>query len=147
MLHGPQVGIFDLSFSVPSECADRVARGDADLGILPVAEIQRLRLPYLTDVGIACTGTVRSILLITKVPPDQIRTLAADSSSRTSVMLARVVLALKYGSRPEIRTLPPRMEDMLEDCDAALIIGDPALQIKPIRFRMRLSTWARSGRT
>src|SRR5215217_7874687 len=70
MLHGPQAGVFDLSFSVPSECADRVARGDADLGILPVAEIQRLALPYLSDVGIACTGAVRSILLITKVPPE-----------------------------------------------------------------------------
>ena len=131
MLHGPQAGIFDLSFSVPSECADRVARGDADLGILPVAEIQRLGLPYLSDVGIACTGAVRSILLITKVVPDQIRTLAADSSSRTSVMLARVILALKYGARPGIRTLPPSMTNMLEDCDAALIIGDPALQIEP----------------
>jgi predicted solute-binding protein len=131
MLHGPQAGIFDLSFSVPSECADRVARGDADLGILPVAEIQRLGLPYLSDVGIACTGAVRSILLITKVPPHQIRTLAADSSSRTSVMLARIVLAVKYGCRPEIRTLPPQMNDMLAECDAALIIGDPALRIEP----------------
>jgi chorismate dehydratase len=131
MLHGPQAGVFDLSFSVPSECADRVARGDADLGILPVAEIERLGLPYLPDVGIACTGPVRSILLITKVPPEQIRTLAADSSSRTSVMLAKVVLALKYNCRPEVRTLPPRMENMLEECDAALIIGDPALRIEP----------------
>jgi predicted solute-binding protein len=131
MLHGPQTGTFGLSFSVPSECADRVARGDADLGILPVAEIQRLGLPYLSDVGIACSGAVRSILLITKTAPEKIRTLAADSSSRTSVMLARVLLERKYGCRPNIRTLAPRMEFMLGECDAALIIGDPALQIEP----------------
>src|SRR5687767_8455141 len=77
MLHGPQVDVFDLSFSVPSECADRVARGDADLGILPVAEIHRLGLPYLRDVGIACTGAVRSILLVSRTAPENIRTLAA----------------------------------------------------------------------
>lgn len=131
MLYGRQAGAFDLTFSVPSECADRVARGDADLGILPVAEVQRLTLPYMTEVGIACTGAVRSILLISKTPFEQIRTLAADSSSRTSVMLARVILARKYGCRPEIRTLAPTLDRMLQDCDAALIIGDPALRIEP----------------
>ena len=66
MLHGEERDIFDLSFSVPSECADRVAAGQADLGILPVAEIQRLSLPCFREVGIACRGPVRSILLISK---------------------------------------------------------------------------------
>jgi chorismate dehydratase len=131
MLHGSQSAVFDLSFAVPSECADRVARGDADLGILPVAEIQRLGLPYLPDVGIACTGTVRSILLVTKVPPAEIRTLAGDVSSRTSVMLARVLLARRYGNYPEIRTIAPDLQTMLTECDAALIIGDPALRTEP----------------
>jgi chorismate dehydratase len=131
MLHGSQSAVFDLSFAVPSECADRVARGEADLGILPVAEIQRLDLPYLPDVGIACTGAVRSILLVTKVPPAEIRTLAGDSSSRTSVMLARVVLARRYGIYPGLRTIAPDLETMLADCDAALIIGDPALRTEP----------------
>ena len=62
MLHGSERGIFDLSFSVPSECADRVASGEADLGILPVAEIQRLALPYFREVGIASRGPVRGFL-------------------------------------------------------------------------------------
>jgi chorismate dehydratase len=131
MLHGEQRDIFDLSFSVPSECADRVAAGQADLGILPVAEIQRLNLPYFREVGIACRGPVRSILLISKTKPEEIRTLAADSSSRTSVMLTRVVLDRKFGSRPEIRTMAPDLPSMLEAADAALIIGDPALRIEP----------------
>jgi chorismate dehydratase len=131
MLHGNERGIFDLSFSVPSECADRVASGQADLGILPVAEIQRLGLPYFREVGIACRGPVRSILLISKTKPQEIRTLAADSSSRTSVMLARVLLERKYGSRPAIRTMGPDVAKMLDAADAALIIGDPALRIEP----------------
>jgi predicted solute-binding protein len=131
MLHGPQQDVFEVEFAVPSECADRVARGDADLGILPVAEIQRLGLPCFPETGIACTGAVRSILLITKVAPERIGRLAVDSSSRTSVMLTRVVLAEKYGCRPEVVTQAPDMETMLDSADAALIIGDPALRIEP----------------
>jgi predicted solute-binding protein len=131
MTHGPEKNLFDLSFSVPSECADRVARGDADIGIIPVAEIQRLQLPYLRDVGIACRGAVRTILLISKKRPEEIRTLAADSSSRTSVMLTRIVLKRKYGCVPQIRTQRPDLPAMLAAADAALIIGDPALQIEP----------------
>ena len=131
MTNGPQRNAFDLTFEVPSLCADLVASGDADLGIVPVAEIQRLGLPYLPDVGIACRGPVRSILLISKTRPEKIRTLAADSSSRTSVMLTRVVLECKYGCRPDIVTLAPDLQSMLQHCDAALIIGDPALKLDP----------------
>jgi predicted solute-binding protein len=131
MLHGEQRDLFDLSFAVPSDCADLVASGQADLGILPVAEIQRLKLPFFRDVGIGCRGPVRSILLISKTKPQDIRTLAADSSSRTSVMLTRVVLDHKYACRPSIRTMPPDPDTMLAEADAALIIGDPALRIEP----------------
>lgn len=134
MLHGQEKDIFDLTFSVPSVCADGVARGDVDLGIIPVAEIQRLGLPYFRDVGIACRGPVRTILLISKIEPSKIRTLAADSSSRTSVMLARIILARKYGCRPEIRIAAPDLDLMLEGSDAALIIGDPALRLEPLNL-------------
>lgn len=131
MLHGREKDLFELSFSVPSACADRVTAGDADLGIVPVAEIARHRWSYFRDAGIACNGPVRTILLITKTPPAAIRTLAADSSSRTSVMLTRIILERRYGCRPKILTRAPNLEAMLAEADAALIIGDPALRIEP----------------
>src|SRR5688572_30479547 len=84
MLHGEQKGAFDLSFSVPSVCADRLASGEVDIGIVPCAELPRLGMEIIPDVGIACRGAVRSILLISKVDPRRIATLASDSSSRTS---------------------------------------------------------------
>ncbi|MBI3282150.1 MAG: menaquinone biosynthesis protein [Acidobacteria bacterium] len=130
-LHGPQRGIFDLDFCVPSECADRILAGTADIGILPSIEIPRLGLEAVRGAGIACRGAVRSILLISKVPPARIRTLAADASSRTSVMLARIVLARRYDTEPELITMPPDLASMLEAADAALIIGDPALRTDP----------------
>lgn len=130
-LHGPQQGAVELSFSVPAVCADKLASGDADFGIVPCAELPRLNAVPLRDVGIACRGPVRSILLVSKVPPASIRKLAADSSSRTSVRLTRIVLEQKYGCRPEVTRAAPDLDRMLADADAALIIGDPALRLDP----------------
>ncbi|HUS07559.1 MAG TPA: menaquinone biosynthesis protein [Bryobacteraceae bacterium] len=132
MLRGPQKGIFDLSFSVPAECANRLSDGRAQIGIVPCAEIPRLGLDILPGTGIASDGPVRSILLISKVPFSQIRQLAVDSSSRTSVILARIVLSRKYGAEPALTKMPPDLPSMLEAADAALIIGDPALHLDPL---------------
>jgi predicted solute-binding protein len=129
MLHGPQRGLFDVQFCLPSECALRMAGGSADIGILPSIELERQDLAMIPGTGIACRGAVRSILLVTKVPPGKIRTLAADSSSRTSVELARVVLERRYGAAPRVEAFPPDLAPMLETHDAALVIGDPALRL------------------
>jgi predicted solute-binding protein len=134
MLHGPQRQRFDLSFCIPSECADRLAAGAADIGIVPSVEVARQRLAIIPGSGIACRGAVRSILLVTKVRPERIRTLAADASSRSSVMLARIVLARRYAAEPRVVSMAPDLGAMLDAADAALIIGDPALRIDPARL-------------
>jgi predicted solute-binding protein len=128
-LRGAQQGMADLEFSVPSECGRRVESGQADLGIVPVVEMQRQGLIAVPGTGIACHGAVRSILLVSKTPLDRIRTLAVDSGSRTSVMLARVVLKHKHGCEPEIAVVDPDLDRMLEAADAALLIGDAALRL------------------
>ena len=130
--HSPALrGVFDVRYELPSVCADQVARGEADIGILPVMEMARQKLEYFPETGIACRGAVRSILLISKVPFARIRTLAADAGSRTSVMLARVILAERYGADPKVSAHPADLEAMLEAADAALIIGDAALHLEP----------------
>ena len=134
MLHGPQRSLFNLSFAIPSQCADRLAAATAEIGIVPSIEVARQGLEIIPGTGIACRGPVRSILLVTQAPPDRIRTLAADSSSRSSVMLARIVLARRYGVEPRIRSMSPHLPAMLQAADAALIIGDPALRLDPQRL-------------
>lgn len=129
--HGPQQDLFEFRFDLPVLCAAAVGNGDADIGLVPCAELDPLGLDFLPELGIACDGPVRSILLISKRPFDQIRSLAADSSSRTSVKLARIILAECYGCRPEITRQRPQLDEMLAECDAALIIGDPALHLEP----------------
>ncbi len=134
MLHGPERDLFDLDFAIPAVCADRLASGAADIGIIPSFELTRQDLEVIPGAGIASHGAVRSILLISHRPAAEIRTLAADASSRTSVELARVILRQKYGAAPRIFAQEPDLAAMLRQADAALIIGDPALRIDPDRL-------------
>jgi chorismate dehydratase len=131
MLHGPQRGLFDLDFQIPAKCADQVASGAADIGIIPCFELTRQELEIIPGTGIACHGPVRSILLVSAHPASQIKRLAVDSSSRTSVELARVLLSRRFAVEPEFIPHVPDLDAMLRIADAALIIGDPALRIEP----------------
>jgi predicted solute-binding protein len=132
MLHGAQRGLFDLEFRVPAECADRLASGAADIGIVPSFELTRINLEVIRGAGIGCHGPVRSILLVSTRPAAAIRTVAVDASSRTSVQLARVILERKFGASPVTIAHPPDLAAMLRLADAALIIGDPALRLNPV---------------
>jgi predicted solute-binding protein len=130
-MHGPRQGLFKLTFRVPSLCAELVASGAADIGNIPAIELSRQNLEMVPGLGVAARGAVRSILLISKCPLPEIRTLAADSSSRTSVALTRIILSRRYGADPVIQPHAPDLAAMLERNDAALIIGDPALRLDP----------------
>jgi chorismate dehydratase len=131
MVRGEEQGAVDLSFSFPSVCAAEVAEGVTEVGLVPVAEIGRQGLEIVADLGIVAHGAVRSILLISRVPWAKIRSLAADSSSRTSVQLAKIVLRERFGVEPVITEESPEWWEMLSHSDAALVIGDPALRIEP----------------
>jgi chorismate dehydratase len=134
MQRGRQQGLFDLEFRLPAECADRMASGAADIGIVPCFELSRQALDVIPGAGIACHGPVRSILLVSRRPAKEIRRLAVDSSSRTSVQLARVILERRYGAEYTAIPHPPDLDAMLRVADAALIIGDPALRLDPERL-------------
>jgi len=131
MLHGEERNAVDLSFSIPSVCAERLEEGIIDVGLVPVAEIARQNLEIVPGVGITCLGAVRSILLFSRTPWTRVRTLAADASSRSSVQLARVILRERFGVEPDITPQVPVLNEMLSGADAALVIGDPALRLRP----------------
>jgi chorismate dehydratase len=128
-LHGGQQGVFDLSFSVPSRCADALEKNQADIGLLPAIEYQMQPdlaiVPYL---ALASKRKVKSVLLISQVPLDKISSLAADQSSRTSLALLKIIFLEKTGNLPELVSCPPNFPQMMDTHDAALIIGDQALK-------------------
>jgi chorismate dehydratase len=124
---------FDLRYDVPSECARLLHDGSIDVGLIPSIEYLRGPGPYALVPGPAVTsrGPVASVALYTRVEPRDIRSVAMDSSSRTSVALATVMVHRLFGVAPETVSMPPDLESMLARADAALIIGDIALFLNP----------------
>lgn len=132
LLHGPQQDLFDVQASLPAECAEALRSGEADIGLVPVIEIARQPdLLALNGCSIACTGAVRSILLVSTKPLREVETIAADTGSRTSVAMTQVLFSQRCGRSPQILPHSPDLGPMLDAADAALIIGDPALRIDP----------------
>jgi chorismate dehydratase len=125
----------DIISTTPSECAEMLRAGAADIGIVPVVAYTYIPgLRVIPNIAIAAKGSVRSILLVSKVPLEDIRTIAADTSSRTSVALARVLFRKWFGGGRQFTAMPPQLDSMLEACDAALLIGDPALTVDRTRY-------------
>ncbi len=128
MLHGEQRGKFDLQLTVPSGCADAVARGQADLGIVPSIEYQRIKdAVILPGMSIASKQQVKSVLLLSNIPLELVQSVALDESSRTSAALVRILLQKFYARAVTFSPAAPQAEEMLRHADAALLIGDPAL--------------------
>ncbi len=124
---------FDLRYDIPSECA-RLLHGHAiDVGLIPSIEYLRGPEPYAFVPGPAVTsrGPVASVAIYTRIEPKEIRTIAMDTSSRTSVALSTVLLRRVFGARPEAVPMAPDLDAMLARADAALIIGDNALFLNP----------------
>jgi chorismate dehydratase len=126
---------FDISYTVPSRCAAELRQGSADIGIIPAAAYASI--PYLAilpGVAIASRRAVRSILLVSKRPMEEIRTVALDTSSLTSVALTQILFARWWGGSRTFNGANPDLDTMLQQNDAALLIGDPALQVDRSRF-------------
>lgn len=127
---GPLAGKYDLSFTMPSKCADALRAGDVDVAIIPAIEYQRIEgLVALPGMAVAAKGEVRSILVVSKKPIDQVKSIALDTSSRSSAALVRLLAAESWRITPEFIDAEPDPVKMLAKADAALIIGDPALRI------------------
>lgn len=123
LLENPPPGV-DVSRDLPSACADKLASGQADVGLIPSIEYQRIRdLRVVPDLGIAAASEVRSVLLVSNVARDRISSVTLDPASRTAAVLTRLLLKRRYRVEPVYRE--PGIST-----DAALVIGDPALKTR-----------------
>jgi chorismate dehydratase len=118
---------FSLRFDVPSACAELLHAGDIDLGLIPSIEFQSGDYRIVPGAAVASKGPVGSVALYSARRPDAIRSIAVDSSSRTSAALLRVLCADYFGIDPAFHSEEPDLERMLTSTDAALLIGDRAL--------------------
>src|SRR5271167_2422509 len=128
--HGDAARDFQIEYTIPSGCAAALAEDRADIGIIPAFAYAKIPgLVILPNIAIASKDRVRSILLVSKKPIEEVRTVATDSSSRTSVALLQVLFAKFLGGHRRLTPHLPQLEVMLRQHDAALLIGDAALQV------------------
>ena len=124
--------------TAPARCAEMLERGEVDAALVPVIEYQRIRdIAIIPDVCVGSKTAVRSVVLATrKNNLKKIERVALDESSRTSAALVKIIFREFLGFEPQWRTAAPDLKSMLTGADAALIIGDPAMQISRDQFRV-----------
>ena len=139
-LDGPDNRDLKLVLDVPSKLGDGLRDKRFDVALLPVIDIQRIEgLNLLTSGGIGCDGPTLTVRIFSARPIEQIKTLACDPDSHTSVALARVILAEKYGIRPEFIELQGTKTQL---CDARLLIGDKVVCEEPAGLEFQLDLGA-----
>ncbi|HEY8079427.1 MAG TPA: CofH family radical SAM protein, partial [Labilithrix sp.] len=121
----------DLGFATPSEVARAIAENEADVGLLPVAAAATIGdLRILRNMALGARGRVRSVAIFSERPLAELDSIALDLSSRTSVVLARLLLARRKLAPRLFGTTPERAIASVGDATGALVIGDAALGIE-----------------
>jgi chorismate dehydratase len=136
-LKGHHADLFAPSYHPPALVARLLAQGNLDIGLIPSIEVQRIpNLRVLPDMCVGAKREVRSVVLVSRGPVEDIRRVALDLNSRTSSTLVRILLRERWGLDPEYLHERPDPERMLSEADAALIIGDPALRLDREKYHV-----------
>jgi chorismate dehydratase len=119
---------YSLHYTLPSLCADELLAARADLGLIPIASLTP-ELAIVPGCTIASLDEVRSIQLIVKNPHtlSTIRTVAADTASRSSLVYAEILFRKFLNTQPTFISAKADPIPMLQQADSAILIGDPAL--------------------
>jgi len=121
---------WDVQTDMPSVCADKLINGVVDIGLIPVAEINRVpNGRIIGDHCIAADGNVNSVLLLSEVPLHEIKTIMLDYQSRTSVKLCRILADVFWKINPSWENTAEGYEKMIKGDVAGVIIGDRAIEM------------------
>src|ERR1043166_5665995 len=133
---GERVELF--TDTAPARCAEMLARGEVDAALVPVIEYQRINdISIVPDVCVGSKSAVRSVVLVTrKNNLKKVERVALDESSRTSAALVKIIFREFLNFEPEWTTAAPDLHSMMQQADAALIIGDTAMTISREQFRV-----------
>ena len=138
-IHGSQRDSVELfTDTAPARCAEMLEQDEVDVALVPVIEYQRIPdIAIVPDVCVGSRAAVRSVVLVTRRNNlKKVERVALDTSSRTSVALLKIIFREFLGFEPAWETAQPDLKSMLARADAALIIGDPAIQIPRDKFRV-----------
>ncbi len=119
----------DLHKDIPSVCADKLINNEVDIGLIPVAEIRKLKTPFvISNYCIGAVGKVETVLLLSDVPVQEIRTIYLDYQSRTSVNLLKILIKNHWQVKLNYINATEGFEEKIEGHTAGLIIGDRAFK-------------------
>jgi len=125
----------ELSFDHPSRLADKLAEGRLDVALAPSIELARHpEWTILSNACIGCRGPVLSVKVLFRTPPAEVKSLALDEGSRTSAVLAQILLADRFDARPRLHVLPIGASPLEAETDAVLVIGDRAIRSPAMGF-------------
>lgn len=123
---------FELTKDTPEKLSEKLVQGDLDIGPITLVEFLKHadELVAFPDIAVGCDGPVMSCVIVSQVPLDRLdgARVALGSTSRTSVRLAQLLLAERVGVQPSYYTCPPDLSLMMQEADAAVLIGDAALR-------------------
>lgn len=139
LVYGLQERLPDSSviFDLPSRLADQLAENKLDVALIPSIEyFANPDYTIISDACIGCRGCVLSVVLLSRVPMSQIRTLALDEGSRTSIALTKVLLSERFGIEPECCSFPVGANFDDVEADAYLVIGDRAVHVDTSPFEV-----------
>jgi chorismate dehydratase len=137
--HGSQRDAVELfTDTAPARCAEMLAAGEVDAALVPIIEYQRIDdVSIFPEVCVGSKTAVRSVVLVTrKNNLKKVERVALDESSRTSAALVKIIFREFLGFEPEWRSAAPNLQSMMQQADAALIIGDPAMSVAREQFRV-----------
>jgi chorismate dehydratase len=138
-IHGSQRGAVELvTDTAPARCAQMLEQGEVDAALVPVIEYQRIPdITLIPDVCVGSRSAVRSVVLASRLNNlKKVERVALDNSSRTSVVLVKILFREFLGIEPEWESSAPDLKTMLGHAEAALIIGDPAMKIPREQFHV-----------
>lgn len=126
----------------PARCAEMLQRGEVEAALIPSIEYQRLEeVLVVPGLAVAVKGAVRSVILLSKKPLEEVNSVALDLSSRTAAALTQIFFRHFQQREIEYRTFPPNLPEMIEAADAALLIGDPALLANYHNTTLHITDW------
>jgi chorismate dehydratase len=125
-----------LTLRSPAASAAALAQGDADVALIPSIQLAQMAgVSIVPGLCVAARRHVRSVILLSRGAPEDLRTVAVDETSRTSVALLRILLARRFGTTPRFVPAPPDPAVMMAGADGALLIADAALRAPSGRWQ------------
>jgi chorismate dehydratase len=130
----------------PSRCAEMLRAGECEIALIPVIQLQRIPgLRIMPEIAVASKKRVRSVLIASRRPIEEVRRITLDPASRTSQTLVKILFLRRYGFLPECaeRAIGSSAEarNLFDDADAALVIGDPAMRLEASARRLDLKIY------